>query len=200
MPRRFRRGFRRRTGAPFQRVNRAWVNAVFVESPIDTSTAAVQEMVILEPDDWKAGNTSNTRQHTLVERIIVTGSMSWVPQTTTLASNIAPIAAAVYVLDDEAASDETQLWTTGVTQSIPTNAERFLWSKYRSFSIIELTGSAASTGGSPNQFEVEVDIKVKVKVDLESLIVLGLQWANDVSSTVALSSFSGLARALVRLP
>jgi len=192
--RRFRRGFSRK---PLQRVSYQWAHAVFNESAIDR-IGNLNEKVLFDQSDWVDTDNPTSRQHALVERIIVTGSMTWVRDNATVSSNLCPFGAAIYMIDEDDL-DEDNLWTSTGTDSLLRNSSRFLWSKYRQLAVLENSGTTYSaTDSTPNDFEIEVDIKVKVKVPLEGVIALGMQFSGTSDQTIALAAFSGLARVLWR--
>lgn len=194
-----RRSFRRfRRGKPLQRVNYGWANTIFNESALDPGGLPT-EFVLFDVGDWaNLGAAQTSRETCLVERIIMSGSLTWIPQSTTLASNMVGVGFGMYVQDvDDTDSD---LWSTTSANSVVRSATRYLWSKYRQLTVIENTGNLNASSGSPNQLEVEVDIKVKVKVGLEDLIILAGSFGSDSSSTVSLAAFTGQSRVLYRIP
>jgi len=172
-----------------------WAAAVFNESTLNLA-GDLSELVVLDDSDWADPDLATSRQFGMVERVIITGSMTWQPQATTPATDIGGWATAVYKVDvDDIALDT--LWSSSSAGSLLKHADRVLFTKYRQLTIQE-TNSSAATASSPNQVEVDIDLKVKVKVDLDTILCLGLQFGGSMTAAVAGASFSGLARVLVR--
>jgi len=190
---RFRGRFRR----PVERVKYAWANTVFNESAI-TLLGDINEQVLFEQGDWTTGIGPAARATCTVRRIVISGSLTWVPQFTAAATNLAGLAFAVYQTDEDDLDDNT-LWSSQSTNSLLRNADRLLWTHYRQLSVMEFTNLQA-TNSSPNQVEVEVDLKVKIRIPMEAVLLLGIQFGGVVDSTIALAGFTGISRVLYEIP
>lgn len=191
MRRRFHMGRRRRYGRPVQKERPMWATTNFNETAI-AGDATLEEMLIFQNQDIVDFNATSL---TSIRRIIINGGVAIVPESTTFASNMIALYAALYVTDID--ETDTTLITTAPGDILEGGVGRVLWTNCYAFSVAEIPTANVGTNLIPPVARIEIDWKGRLNLrGDDAFLVLGLQYGASVTSTVALSSFSATCRTL----
>lgn len=194
-----RRRFGRRFGRkPVMREQLLWASNLFEEVSLGDGGTIV-ENALFDPSQEAegAGNTGAAGGHIAsVRRIIFTGGVVFSPQSTALEFDVNAVWAAIYVIDRE----DTDGDLTGTAQGsiLEGGVDRLLWTKCSAFGNTEQASTLSHTNYRPPLMDIDVDLKVRVNMKMDSLLVLGLQLSNAVTSSMSDLRLFGLSRVLLR--
>lgn len=194
MARRFaRRRFFRKGQPPVKRQKRVWFSNLFSEDALGTSSTLIEEVIFdSEVSHVPAGFAYSVQAE--IRRLVVDGVITWVPQITATAFEMASLVWAVYVIDRED-TDNTLISTTRGA-ILEGGARRVLRTGVIGFTAVELPVAQIGTSFIP-AIPMQIDLKVSMKVATDELIVLGMQWTSDVSSAINQAAFTGITRTLL---
>lgn len=173
----------------------SWVTTLFNETAVNVTAAASVSQVLLDDDDWR-GDIASLRQVAHIRRIVYSGVVMWIPQSTTDAGNMVSLVWACAVVD---ASE-------GITAAtLNSTAAGSLWQEKRvlqggivGWGAIETTGGFLSN--QVDGFPVEFDLRTNVLVNPGSNLEVAFCYQSDASSSVAVTSVSALSRVLIVTP
>jgi len=194
-----RRRFRRRFGGkPVLRERLVWNTNVFEEVAL-SGTGALIENALYDPMLEAEPNTATSSgggKIVQIRRIIVSGGVVFSPAAVSLEFDVNAIWAAIYVVDRE--ETDADLTTTAVGSLLEGGAERVLWSKCYPFANGEQASTLSHQSVRPPLAEYDIDLKVRVNLTADQQLVMGQQFSNDVTSSMADIRIFALSRVLLR--
>lgn len=187
------RRFRRIGGRPFQRERPTWQTTNFNESPV-TRDGIINEYAIIDPELFGSAAiaTASTRVIS-TRRIIVRGGIAYSMESTTFAQDVVSVFCAIYVIDREDTDQDLVLTSVG-SGILEGGAGRVLWTDCITHGSQELATNGI--GWRPPEPRFDVDLKVRVNLRNDQLLVFGIEFGSDVTSTIATAGFSAVTRTL----
>jgi len=191
-----RRGFRgtrsRRRQGPV-----SWCTAIFSDAaiPVTGSPPTLQEMVLLEAEDWGADpDNVSTRKMGHVLRSVGNFEIATLVDNGSFVQQRAWMFWAVYVIDEDD-TDAVLALSSGATSIWPNH--RVIASGCSALSSVRNTVVNAGFLYSPR---IEWDVKARIRMEPEETLCLGVQLSSGIASTLLDLDAGGVARTLIKEP
>lgn len=173
-----------------------WTTQNFNESALDLDGSTALELTLLDPATLYSAEDEEIGRILSVRRVICSGSLNMVPVTTGTSSEICNLLWALYTLD----RDDADTITLGTGPNTIWTSERVMQTGLVSWTMLEApSGGGFAQNLLPGQ-RIDFDLRTNISMRNDQLLVVGLRFMSDVTSTVALANVSAVTRCLVYPP